>query len=388
MRLPVYLDAPSTTPVDPRVFEAMRPYFMERFGNASSRQHLYGADAADAVASAREKVAALIACEAEEIVFTSGGTEAVNLALRGFAAANRAKGDHIVTTATEHRSAMDSCRRLENEGFRMTYVAVGEDGLVSPSAIEAALTPATRLVSVLLANHETGVVQPGADIGKICQTRGIAYHVNAVQAAAVLSLDVDLLGCDLLSLSAHKMYGPKGIGALFVRRRERRARVAPLLEGGGHERGLHPGALPVPLAAGFGEAALIALNERAADSSRIAALRDRLWAALRGAIPGSFLNGSETSRLPGILNVSFEGVEAESLLLALRQEVAASSGSGCTSDSPEPSYILLAMGLPAMRLPSSVRFGIGRFTSDNEVDFAAGSVARAVADLRKRSPLA
>ena len=383
MPVPIYLDNHATTRVDPRVVEAMLPYFTDRYGNASSGAHRYGWEAADAVDRAREQVAALIGAEPPEIVFTSGATEANNLAIKGVATASRGRGDHLVTTAVEHRAVLDPLRRLAREdGFTLTVVPTDPTGRIEPEAIAAAITDRTVLVSVMLANNEVGTINPIDRIGRICRDRRIAFHTDAAQAAGKLAIDAGAAGVDLLSLTAHKFYGPKGVGALYVSR-DRSSRLRPLFDGGGQERGLRSGTLPVPLIVGLGRAAELAMTEREAESARIAGLRDRLDGAIREGLDGRGVrrNGHPTERLPNNLSLTFEGVEGEALLATLR-EVAVSSGAACSSANPSPSHVLRAIGLDEDAARSTLRFGLGRFTTAAEVDRAAAFVAAAVRRLR------
>ncbi len=387
-KLPVYLDYHATTPADPRVVEVMAPYFTERFGNAASRHHPFGWAARDAAEAGRRQVAELIGADPREICFTSGATESNNLALKGALSAAGAARPHVVTVATEHRAVLDPCRRLADAGARVTEVAPDSDGLVSPKSIERALTDDTVLVSVMLANNEIGVLQPIAEIAEITRARGILLHSDAAQAVGRVPVDVGALGVDLLSFTAHKLYGPKGIGALYVRRRRPRVPLAPIIDGGGHERGLRSGTLNVPGIVGFGAAAEICRTELAAEEERIGRLRDRLLAALTGRLDGVTVNGSLERRLPHNLNVSFAGVEGESLLVGL-DDVAVSSGAACTTASPslEPSHVLRAIGLPDELARASLRFGLGRWTTEEEIDYAADKVASLVTRLRELSPV-
>jgi len=380
-KLPVYLDYHATTPVDPRVFEAMRPYFTEAFGNAASRSHVFGMRAASAVEKAREEVADLVGANAKEIVFTSGATEADNIAVLGAARARRARGTHVVVSAIEHRAVLDPCRRLEAEGFRVTRLAPDRLGRTSVAAVEAALAPDTVLVTVMAANNEIGTLNPVAGIADLCKARGVVFHTDAVQAAGKVPLDVHLSGIDLLSLSAHKICGPKGAGALFVRASHPRVTLDPILFGGGHERGLRPGTLDVPAIVGFGAAAALARAEGAAESVRVAALRDRLWEKLRAAVPGVSRNGDPAACLPGNLNVRFPGAPSDTVMMETR-DLAVSAGSACTSASVEPSHVLLGIGLTKEEAHESIRFGLGRFTTAEEVEWAADTVAAAVARIR------
>ncbi len=383
--LPVYLDHHATTPVDPRVVEAMLPFFSVRFGNASSRHHSFGWAARDAVASARKEVAAVIGADPREIVFTSGATESDNLAVRGMVAPGERRPVHVVTMTTEHHAILDPCRRLEREGVDVTYVPPGSDGLCDPAALADALRPETRLVSVMAVNNEIGVVQPIADIAELTKARGILLHTDAAQAVGKIPIDVHALGVDLLSFTAHKMCGPKGIGALYVRRRRPRIRVAPLVDGGGQEGGLRSGTLNVPGIVGFGAAAAIVRTGLADDALRIGRLRDRLLAGLGERLDGVTVNGSLAARVPHNLNVSFEGIEGESLLVGL-DDVAVSSGAACTTANPEPSHVLAAIGVPAHLARASIRFGLGRTTTVEEIDYAVEKVASLVTRLRQLAP--
>ena len=384
-KLPIYLDHHATTPVDPRVVEAMLPFFTERFGNASSRQHAFGWAARDAVAAARREVAELIGADPREICFTSGATESDNLAMRGVVAADPRRPLHVVTMTTEHHAVLDPCRRLEREGVEVTYVSPRPDGLCDVADVERALRPHTRLVSVMTANNEIGVIQPIARIAELTRPRGIVLHTDAAQAVGKVRVDVDELGVDLLSLTAHKMCGPKGIGALYVRRRRPRLTIDPLVDGGGHEQGLRSGTLNVPGIVGFGAAAAICRGELLEEGARVGRLRDRLLAALRDRLDGVTVNGSLVARLPHNLNVSFEGIEGESLLVGL-DDVAVSSGAACTSVNPEPSHVLKSIGVSDELARASIRFGLGRTTTQEEVDYAIDKVASLVNRLRQLSP--
>ncbi|MBE3111366.1 MAG: IscS subfamily cysteine desulfurase [Acidobacteria bacterium] len=386
MKFPIYMDSHATTPVDPRVLDAMLPYFSEKFGNAASRNHAYGWQAEEAVELGRKQVAALIGASAKEIVFTSGATESDNLAVKGVAHMYCDKGDHIVTVQTEHKAIIDTCKRLEKEGFRVTYLPVGRDGLLDLDQLADSLTPKTILISVMMANNEVGVVQPIAEIGTIARARRILFHTDAVQAAGKLPIDVNALHVDLVSLSAHKMYGPKGIGALYVRRKDPRVLLVPVIDGGGHERGMRSGTLNVTGIVGFGKAAEIAKHEMAAEAARLRALRDRLNEGLHKELDGIHVNGSMDHRLPNNLNVSFAYVEGESLLMGIN-DVAVSSGSACTSASLEPSYVLKALGTGDDLAHSSIRFGLGRFNTEEEVDYVIDKVTSVVKRLREMSPL-
>lgn len=381
MTRPIYMDHHATTPVDPRVLEAMLPYLRERFGNAASRGHAYGWEAEEAVELAREQVAALIGASPREIIFTSGATESDNLALKGAAAAYQARGRHLVTARTEHNAVLDTARALERQGWEVTWLQPDPDGIVRPETVAAALRHDTVLVSVMHGNNEIGVLNPIAEIGALCRERGVLFHTDAAQTAGKVPLDVEATNVDLASLSAHKMYGPKGVGALYVRRRRPRVRLEPIIHGGGHERGLRSGTLPVHQIAGFGAACAIARDEMEAESARVAALRDRLADGILSRLQGVTVNGSREHRLPGNLNLSFEGVEGEALLMELRG-VALSSGAACTSATLEPSHVLRAIGVPDDLAHASLRFGLGRYNTEEEVDRVVEDVVAAVERLR------
>ncbi len=381
---PIYLDYAATTPVDPRVVRAMLPYLGEQFGNPASRSHAFGWAAEEAVEIAREQVAALIGANSREIVWTSGATESNNLAIKGAAKFHQGRGRHIVTVRTEHKAVLDACRELEREGFDVTYLDVDPDGLLQPDLFAAALRPDTILASVMFVNNEIGVIQDVATLGTICRTRGVLFHVDAAQATGKVDIDLTDLPIDLMSLSAHKTYGPKGIGALYVRRKPR-VRIAAQMHGGGHENGLRSGTLPTHQIVGMGEAYRLAREGMHADSAHVRVLRDRLLSRLQ-TIPQIRVNGHMEQRVPHNLNVSFEFVEGESLLMGIK-DVAVSSGSACTSASLEPSYVLRALGLSDEVAHSSIRFSIGRFTTAEEIDAATERVATAVARLRELSPL-
>jgi len=383
LKLPIYMDCHATTPVDPRVLEAMLPYLREHFGNPASRTHSFGWAAEAAVDAAREQVASLIGAEPREIVFTGGATESNALALRGVAEARRERGDHIVTTAIEHKAVLDCCTRLESQGFRVAVVPVRPDGLVDVERLAAAIVPETLVVSVMAANNEIGTVQPLAEIGALARERDVLFHTDAAQAVGKIPLDVDALHIDLLSTSAHKLYGPKGIGALYVRRR---LRVVPQTDGGGQERGMRSGTLNVPGIVGFGVACACAGEEMAAEAVRLARLRDRLLEGIRSQLGGVRVNGSLDHRLPGNLNLSFEGVQGESLLMSMN-DVAVSPGAACDSANAEPSHVARAIGVPEDLARSSLRFGLGRFNTEEEVDYAVRKVVDAVTRLRRESPL-
>jgi cysteine desulfurase len=386
VQLPIYLDNNAGTRVDPRVVEAMLPYFTEKYGNAASRHHVFGRQAEHAVETARQQIADLIHAAPREIVFTSGATESDNLAIIGVAAMHRVHGDHIITVATEHHAVLDPCKRLERTGFRVTILPVDAYGRVAVEQIAAALTDKTILVSVMAANNEIGTLQPIAAIGKLCKERGVLFHTDAVQAAGRLPLDVETMGVDLLSMSAHKMYGPKGVGALYVRRRDPHVRLEPLFDGGGHERGLRSGTLPVPLIVGFGNACELCRQEMGGETRRLTALRERLRSGIMDQLENVYLNGHPTDRLPGNLNLSFAGVRGEALLMGLR-DIAVSSGSACTSAQPEPSYVLKAIGRDDDLAHASIRFGIGRFNSEEELDYVIAEVVSTVRRLRSLDPL-
>jgi cysteine desulfurase len=386
MARPLYLDYHATTPVDPRALEAMLPYFSRDFGNPASRQHAFGWMAMDAVDRARGQVAALIGASASEIVFTSGATESNNLAIKGIAEACRDRGDHVITVSTEHRSVLDSCKRLEAGGWRVTRLAVDRDGVIDLAALEAAMTDRTVLVTVMAANNEIGVLQPLSEIGAIVHARGALLHTDAAQAVGKVPVDVRAAGIDLLSLTGHKMYGPKGAGALFVRRQKPRLPLACQVDGGGHENGLRSGTLNVPGIVGLGRAAEICREEMATESARLGALRDRLLTGLRSNLEGVRVNGSLTSRLPHNLHVSFDGIEGEALLMALG-DLAVSTGSACSSGSQAPSHVLEAIGAVGDRASASIRFGLGRPTTEAEIDFAIDRVSTVVRSLRAKSAL-
>ncbi len=386
IKLPIFMDYHSTTPVDPRVIEEMLPYFNEKFGNAASRSHSFGWTAEKAVDYARERIAKLINAQSEkEIVFTSGATESNNVAIKGVAEFYKEKGNHIITTVIEHKAVLDTCKRLEKEGFEVTYLGVGKDGRVDPEDVKKAITDKTILVSVMLANNEIGTVQPIQEIGKLTRERGVLLHSDAVQGVGKVPFDVQSMNVDLASITAHKMYGPKGVGGLYVRRSKPRVRLVAQMDGGGHERGMRSGTLATHQIVGMGEAFRIAKEEMHAENERIRALRDRFFAKLEG-LEELYVNGSLTQRVPHNLNLSFNYVEGESLIMALK-DLAVSSGSACTSASLEPSYVLRALGRNDELAHSSIRFTFGRFTTEEEVDYAAGIVGQAVSKLRELSPL-
>ena len=388
LKLPIFMDSQSTTPVDPRVLEAMIPYFTEKFGHPASRNHPFGWEAEGGVDRAREQIAKLIgARDPKEMVFTSGGTEAINLALKGVAEMYREKGNHIVTTTIEQRATLDVCKRLERQGFEVTYVPVGRDGLVDVEAVRAALTDKTILISIMFANNEIGTIQPVAELGKLAKEKGIIFHTDATQAVGKIPVDVEAMGIDLLSATAHMLYGPKGVGALYVRRKNPRVRLAPMVDGGGHERGMRSGTVPVPLVVGFGKAAEICREVMGEESKRLAALRDRLQEQIVSKVDEAYVNGHPTRRLPHNLNISFAYVEGESVLMGLNREAALASGSACTSATLEPSYVISALGVDSELAHSSIRFGLHRFSTEEEVDFVAQKTIEVIHRLREMSPL-
>jgi cysteine desulfurase len=386
MKKPIYLDNHSTSPCDPRVVDAMVPYLTEHFGNAASKSHSFGWTAEEAVDVARERIANLLGATPKEIIFTSGATEGNNMALKGAMEFYASKGKHLITSPIEHKAVVDTARWLERNGCEVTWLSVDEDGLINPEDVRSAIRPDTVLVSLMHGNNEIGVLNPVAEIGQICKEHGVLFHTDAAQTAGRVSIDVNRDGIDLLSLSAHKMYGPKGIGALYVRRKAPRVRLAPLFHGGGHERGMRSGTLPVHQIVGLGMAAHLCIEELEQEHSKTVALRDRLLAKLSANVPEILVNGSMEHRLPGNLNVSFTYVEGESMLMAMRG-VAVSSGSACTSSSLEPSYVLRAIGLEDENAHSSIRFGIGRFNTEAEIDAVADLVITSVERLRALSPL-
>jgi cysteine desulfurase len=386
MKLPIYLDYQATTPADPRVVEAMLPYFHERFGNAASRSHRFGWEAEEAVEKAREQVARLIGASPKEIVFTSGSTEAINLALKGVAEMYGEKGRHIITSQAEHKAVLDTCKHLEKEGFEVTWLAPDRTGRVEAARVAEALRPDTIVVALMWANNEVGTINPIREIGALCKERGVLFFTDATQAAGKIPVDVEADHVDLLCLSAHKIYGPKGVGALYVRRRNPRVRLVAQIDGGGHERGMRSGTLNVPAIVGFGKACELCSNEMEEEARRASALRDRLEQRITAALDHVHLNGNREHRLPNNLNLSFAYVEGESLLMGI-SDVAVSSGSACTSASLEPSHVLRSMAVGDDLAHSSIRFGIGRFTTPEEVDFAADAVIAAVKRLRELSPL-
>ena len=386
MKLPIYMDYHATTPVDPRVVEAMLPYFTQDFGNSASRNHAFGWAAEEAVEAARKQVADLIGANPKEIIFTSGATESNNLAIKGVAEMYREKGHHIITCVTEHKAVIDTCKKLEKQGARVTYLSVQKDGRISLDDLRNAITDKTILISIMTANNEIGVLQPIAEIGAIAKEKGILFHTDGVQAVGKVPVDVNALKVDLLSLTAHKMYGPKGVGALFVRRRNPRVLLAEQISGGGHERGMRSGTLNVPGIVGLGKAAAICQAEMATESARLSKLRDRLSEKFHTGLDEIYINGSMEHRLPHNLNISFAYVEGESLLMGIN-DVAVSSGSACTSASLEPSYVLKALGAGDDLAHSSIRFGLGRWSTDEEVDYVVEKLTNVVRRLREMSPL-
>jgi cysteine desulfurase len=387
IKLPIFMDNHATTPVDPRVLAEMMPYFTTKFGNAASRSHQFGWEAEEAVDHARERIARLIgAKDSKEVVFTSGATESDNLAIKGVAEFYKDKGNHLVTTVTEHKAVLDTCKRLEKEGYEVTYLGVDKEGRVDPSDVKKAIKDKTILVSVMLANNEIGTVQPLEEIGKITRERGVLLHSDAVQGIGKVEFDVQKMNVDLASLTAHKIYGPKGVGALYVRRSKPRVRIVAQMDGGGHERGMRSGTLPVPLIVGFGKACDILAQEGESDRAHVRQLRERLRLRIMGQLDEVYINGSVEHRVPGNLNISFNFVEGEGLMMAIK-DVAVSSGSACTSASLEPSYVLRALGVGDELAHSSIRFGLGRFNTEEEVDYVGDLVVEKVKRLRELSPL-
>lgn len=386
MNLPIYMDNHSTTRVDPRVVEEMLPYFTVRYGNAASRNHSFGWDADKAVEAARERLARVINADPREIIFTSGATESNNLALKGVSEMYVEKGDHIITQVTEHRSVLDTAKRLERSGIKITYLPVDRDGLVDPEDVRKAVTDRTVLISIMLVNNEIGVIQPVGEIGKIAKEWGVLFHCDATQGVGKIKVDIQSMGIDMLSYTAHKIYGPKGIGALYVRRKNPRVRLSPIIDGGGHERGMRSGTLNVPGIVGFGKACEIAMEVMEEESVRLHYLREKLRKGIMEYLEDVYLNGHPTKRMAGNLNLSFAYVEGESLLMGLK-EIALSSGSACTSATLEPSYVLQALKVSPELAHSSVRFGLGRFNTEEEVDYVIGRVIETVNRLREMSPL-
>jgi cysteine desulfurase len=385
IKLPVYLDYQATTPMDPRVLDAMLPYFTEKFGNPHSRSHQFGWEAEDAVEKARGQVASIIGAQTKEIVFTSGATESNNLALKGVARFYKDRKNHIITTVTEHKCVLDTCRHLEQEGFDITYLPVNPNGLINLEDLRNAITEKTLIVSIMAVNNEIGVIQPLKEIGAICRENKVFFHTDAAQAVGKIPLDVNEMNIDLMSISGHKIYGPKGIGALFVRRKPR-VRIQAMINGGGQERGMRSGTLPTPMCVGIGEACAIAEQEMAGETDRLRYLADRFQKGIHENLKEVFLNGDVEQRFPGNINLSFAYVEGESMIMGLK-DLAVSSGSACTSASLEPSYVLRALGVNEELAHTSIRFGIGRFTTEAEVDFAQEVVVGNVNKLRAMSPL-
>ena len=386
VKLPIYMDNHATTSMDPRVLEEMLPYFTEKFGNAASRNHPFGWVAEEAVELSRDRIAKLIGATAKEIVFTSGATESDNLAIKGVAEMYREKGNHIITAVTEHKAVLDTCKHLEKLGFRVTYLPVQKDGLIDLDDLKRSMDDKTILVTIMAANNEIGVLQPVAEIGKLCHERGVIFHTDAVQAIGKVPIDVNKMNIDVASITGHKLYGPKGVGALYVRRKNPRVQLVPIIDGGGHERGMRSGTLNVPGIVGLGKACAIAQEEMPEESLQLAGLRNRLRDSIMSRLDEVYINGSTEHRLPGNLNISFAYVEGESLLMGIN-DIAVSSGSACTSATLEPSYVLKALGTGDDLAHSSIRFGIGRFNTEAEVDYVAGRLIEVVKRLRELSPL-
>ena len=386
IKLPIYMDNHATTPVDPRVLEAMLPYFTDKFGNAASRNHEFGWQAEEAVENARGQIARLINATPKEIIFTSGATESTNLAIKGAAEMYREKGNHIITQVTEHKATLDTCKRLEKYGYEVTYLPVEKDGRINLADLRRAITPRTIRISIMYANNEIGVIQPIAEIGKIAKEKGVLFHVDAVQAVGKVPVDVQKDGIDIMSISGHKIYGPKGVGALYVRRKNPRVQLASQIDGGGHERGMRSGTLNVTGIVGLGKACAICQEEMAAESQKLSKLRDRLKDSIMTRLDEVYINGSMEHRLPHNINISFAYVEGESLLMGIN-DIAVSSGSACTSATLEPSYVLKALGVGEDLAHTSIRFGIGRFNTAEEVDYVADRVVDTVKRLRELSPL-
>jgi cysteine desulfurase len=386
IKLPIYLDNHATTPADPRVVDAMLPYFTEKFGNSASRNHAFGWAAEEAVEIARAQIAKLINASPKEIIFTSGATESNNLAIKGVAEMYREKGNHIITQVTEHKAVLDTCKRLEKYGYEVTYLPVQKDGRINLDDLRKAITPKTILISIMYANNEIGVVQPIEEIGKIAKEKGVFFHVDGVQAAGKIPVDVQRDGIDLLSISAHKIYGPKGVGALYVRRKNPRVQLSAIIDGGGHERGMRSGTLNVTGIIGLGKACELCQQEMAQETAKLSCLRDRLKEGIMSKLDECYINGSMEHRLPHNINISFAFVEGESLLMGIN-DIAVSSGSACTSATLEPSYVLKALGVGEDLAHTSIRFGIGRFNTEEEVDYVVGRVVETVNRLRELSPL-
>ena len=385
LKLPIYLDNNATTPLDPRVLEAMMPYLTDVFGNAASRNHAFGWQAEEGVDHAREQIAALIGCTDKEIIFTSGATEGDNLGIKGVFEMYSQRGNHLITTTTEHKAVLDTCKHLEKLGARVTYLPVDDQGLISLEDLEAALTPQTILVCIMYGNNETGTIQPIREISRLAHQHGALFMTDGTQAVGKIPVDVDADGIDLMAFTAHKMYGPKGVGALYIRRKNPRVKVTAQMDGGGHERGMRSGTLNVPGIVGLGKAAELCRLEMEADTARISQMRDRLERELL-TLPESYVNGSREHRLPHVTNISFKYVEGEGLMMGVK-DLAVSSGSACTSASLEPSYVLKALGLSDDLAHSSLRFGLSRFTTDEQIDYAIGHTQEAVTKLREMSPL-
>jgi cysteine desulfurase len=386
IKLPIYMDNHATTPVDPRVLETMLPYFTDRFGNAASRNHPFGWAAEEAVEIARAQIAKLIGASPKEIIFTSGATESDNLAIKGVAEMYREKGNHIITAVTEHKAVLDTCKRLEKYGYRVTYLPVMKDGLIDLDDLKRSIDDKTILVTIMAANNEIGVLQPVEEIGKICRERGVIFHTDAVQMIGKVPFDVNKLNVDIASITGHKIYGPKGVGALYVRRKNPRVQLSAIIDGGGHERGMRSGTLNVPGIVGLGKACEICMQDMESDTKRLTALRDRLKDKIMSRLDETYINGSMEHRLPHNLNISFAYVEGESLLMGIN-DVAVSSGSACTSATLEPSYVLKALGTGDDLAHSSIRFGLGRFNTEAEVDYVADKLVDVVTRLRELSPL-
>ena len=386
VKLPIYMDNHATTPVDARVVQEMLPYFTDKFGNAASRNHQFGWEAEEAVEQARDRIAKLIGATPKEIIFTSGATESDNLAIKGVGEMYKEKGNHIITAVTEHKAVLDTCKRMEKNGFRVTYLPVQKDGLVDLDDLKRAMDDKTILVTIMAANNEIGVLQPVAEIGKLCKERGVIFHTDSTQAVGKVPIDVNKMGIDLASISAHKMYGPKGVGALYVRRKSPRVQLVAQMDGGGHERGMRSGTLQVPNIVGLGKACEICMNEMPEESCKLAGLRNRLKDKIMGGLDEVYINGTMEHRLPQNLNISFAYVEGESLLMGIN-DIAVSSGSACTSATLEPSYVLKALGTGDELAHSSIRFGLGRFNTVEEVDYVADKVIDVVNRLRELSPL-
>ncbi len=386
MKLPIYLDNHSTTPCDPRVLEMMLPFFTEKFGNAASRNHTFGWEAEEAVEVARKQIAHLIHADAKELIFTSGATESDNLALQGVVEMYREKGNHIITSSTEHRAVIDTAKYLEKKGIKVTFLPVDKAGMVSPDDVRNAITDQTILISIMMANNEIGTINPVAAIGKVAKEKGVLFHCDATQGVGKIPVNVQEMGIDLMSFTAHKIYGPKGVGALYVRRKAPRVRLEAMMYGGGHERGMRSGTLAVPLIVGFGKACELCEQEMSTESVRMAKMRDRLQEGIMKGMDEVYLNGHPTERLPNNLNISFAYVEGEALLMGVK-EIALSSGSACTSATLEPSYVLRALGVGSDLAHSSIRFGLGRFNTDEEVEYTIDRMIKAVTHLREMSPL-